>query len=128
MSAYDCGKCPGYCCSIYERVQVKKSDLTRLAKHFKVTEAKAKVLFTKMNGDERVLRRRTDKLLGTACRFLDEKTRGCTIYHARPAICREYPGTTRCTYYDMLKFERRAQEDVNVLPLIQITFKKTQRA
>lgn len=127
MSRYDCGDCPAYCCSIYERVQVKAKDLKRLAKHFKISEQKAKQRFTKMIDDERVLRRKSDPILGRACRFLDPKTRGCTIYEARPAICREYPGTHRCGYYDLLKFERTSQSDPDVLPLIQITFKKIDR-
>ena len=32
-------------------------------------------------------------------------------YKARPAICRSYPGSGRCGYYDFLSFERRAQDD-----------------
>lgn len=35
--SYDCSKCPAYCCSIYERVEVKRRDLLRLARHFGVT-------------------------------------------------------------------------------------------
>jgi hypothetical protein len=27
---FDCTKCPAFCCSIYERVQVTKRDITRL--------------------------------------------------------------------------------------------------
>jgi len=127
MARYDCGDCPAYCCSIYERVQVKAKDLKRLAKHFGISERRAKQRFTKMIDDERVLRRKSDPILGTACRFLDPKTRGCTIYEARPAICREYPGTPRCGYYDLLQFERTSQSDPDVLPLIQITFKKIDR-
>ena len=37
-SYYDCVKCPAFCCSVYERVQVTKRDIRRLAKHFGVTE------------------------------------------------------------------------------------------
>jgi Fe-S-cluster containining protein len=51
------------------------------------------------------------------------RTRGCTIYHARPAVCREFPITTRCAYYDLLKFEREQQDDPNTIPLVTITFK-----
>jgi Fe-S-cluster containining protein len=73
---------------------------------------------------QRVLRRRKDELLGEACRFLDAKTRGCTIYEGRPKACRDYPGKTRCAYYDMVQFEREVQEDPDVIPLVQITFKR----
>jgi Fe-S-cluster containining protein len=122
-SYYDCTDCPAYCCSIYERVQVTPRDVRRLAKHFGITEEQATSRFTKMYGKERVLRRKADPLFGQACQFLNPETRGCTIYHARPAVCREYPDTTRCAYYDLLKFERNQQDDVNVVPLVKITFK-----
>jgi Fe-S-cluster containining protein len=123
---YDCGKCPAFCCSIYGVVQVTDRDLTRLARHFGVSERVAEQRYTKRYGDQRVLRRRKDSLLGEACRFLDEKTRGCTIYEGRPKTCRDYPGRPRCVYFDVVQFEREIQEDADVLPLIQITFKKQQ--
>ena len=59
--------------------------------------------------------------------FLDQETRGCTIYHARPAVCREYPARSRCTYYDMLQFERRQQQDETVVPVVQITFREVKK-
>jgi uncharacterized protein len=123
-SYYDCSKCPAYCCSIYGRVEVTDADLRRLAKHLGLTVAAAEERHTKRWEKERVLRRRKDRLLGEACSFLDPETRGCTIYEARPETCREYPGTARCAYYDVLQFERRIQEDEDVVPLVQITFKK----
>lgn len=122
-SYYDCTDCPAYCCSIYERVQVTPRDIRRLAKHFGITEEQATTRFTKIYSKERVLRRKADPLFGQACQFLNPETRGCTIYHARPAVCREYPNTTRCAYYDLLKFEREQQDDLNVIPLVKITFK-----
>lgn len=120
---YDCNKCPAFCCSIYGRVEVNKTDLKRLARHFGVSEAEAERRFTKVVDDERVLRRKKDDLLGEVCKFLDPETRGCSIYEGRPKICREYPGKTRCAYYDVLEFERETQGDADVLPLFQITFK-----
>lgn len=122
-SHYDCLKCPAYCCSVYDRVQVTPRDIKRLAKHFGVTPEVASQRFTKKYGSkERVLKRKADPVLGQACSFLDHETRGCTIYHARPLVCREFPVTSRCAYYDLLRFERTQQDDKNVLPLIKITF------
>jgi uncharacterized protein len=121
---YDCAQCPAYCCSIYGRVEVTDRDLRRLARHFGLSEAETERRHTKMNGTERVLRRKRDDLLGEVCRFLNPETRGCTIYEGRPQVCRDYPGRNRCSYYDMLQFERDTQDDLTVLPLIQITFKK----
>ncbi len=120
---FDCNKCPAFCCSVYERVAVKKRDITRLAKHFGVTFEEARERYTTAWEDERVLKRVKDTIFERTCTFLDQKTRGCTIYHARPAVCREFPITTRCAYYDLLRFEREQQDDPNALPVVQITFR-----
>jgi hypothetical protein len=73
-------------------------------------EARAK--FTKRAyGRKYVMRRKADPHFGKICRFFDIQERRCTIYPARPAICRSFPGEGRCGYYDFLAFERRAQED-----------------
>lgn len=121
---FDCTRCPAYCCSIYERVSVNERDVKRLARYFGVTPEAAKKRFTKLFGEERILRRKKDPIFGMACQFLDPETRRCTIYEARPRTCRDYPGRVRCSYYDLLKFERRQQDDPNVVPLVQITFRE----
>lgn len=120
---YDCTKCPAYCCSIYERVQVTKRDITRLAKHFGVSYETALARYTRPYNDERVLRRKADPILGQACKFLNPVTRQCGIYHVRPLTCREYPETERCAYFDLIEFERAQQNDPDVLPLVKITFR-----
>ncbi len=122
-SYYDCSKCPAYCCSVYERVQVTKRDLTRLMNHFGVDTETAQRKFTTTYNGERILRRKADPIFGQACRFLDPTTRQCTIYHARPAVCRNFPDRKRCAYYDLLQFERNQQNDDSVVPLVQITFR-----
>ena len=124
---FDCTKCPAFCCSVYERVQVTKRDITRLAKHFGVSFETAKRRYTRLYDGERVLRRVKDEIFDEACMFLNQETRGCGIYHARPAVCREYPDRSRCAYYDMLQFERRQQDDDNVIPLVQITFREVKK-
>lgn len=114
---YNCCRCPAYCCS-YPRICVTKRDLQRLAKRFGLTLERAREKFTK-NGEEegeRVLRHQRDEVFGSVCMFLDTETRRCTIYEARPQICREYPGTVRCGYYDFLCAERRLQEDPEFIP------------
>ena len=124
---YDCTKCPAYCCSIYERVQVTKRDINRLAKHFGVSYETALTRYTRPYNDERVLRRKADPILGQACKFLNPVTRQCGIYHARPLTCREYPETERCAYFDLIEFERAQQGDPDVLPLVKITFRDGSR-
>jgi Fe-S-cluster containining protein len=120
---YDCDKCVAYCCSIYERVQVTPRDIRRLAAHFSVLPEVASQRFTKLFGKERILRRKADRLFGQACMFLNQETRKCTIYHARPAVCREFPDASRCAYFDLIEFERKQQNDPDVIPLVKITFK-----
>ncbi len=126
---FDCSKCPAFCCSIYDRVQVTKRDLNRLAKYFEVSAEVAEKRYTKIDrsSGERVLRRTKDVIFEKTCMFLNQETRGCTIYHARPAVCREYPDRTRCVYYDILKFEQKQQDDETVIPLVQITFREVKK-
>jgi uncharacterized protein len=120
---YDCAKCPAYCCSIYERVQVRSADLRRLAKHFGVTVETAIKRYTTTYKRERILRRKQDPIFGQACKFLDPQTRRCTIYEARPAVCRAFPDRPRCAYYDLIEFEREIQRDQDVIPVVKITFR-----
>ncbi|MBF9234274.1 YkgJ family cysteine cluster protein [Microvirga alba] len=121
---YDCTKCLAFCCSIYERVAVTKRDITRLGKHFGVSAAEAKRRYTTDRDGERVLKRVKDVVFEETCAFLDQKTRGCTIYHGRPEVCRSYPGRSRCAYYDVLRFERTQQDDENVVPQVKIIFRE----
>jgi Fe-S-cluster containining protein len=122
LAKYDCDKCVAYCCSIYDRVQVTARDIKRLALHFGVSPEVATARYTKVWEKERILRRRADRLFGQACMFLNQDTRKCTIYNARPGTCREFPTTSRCAYYDLIEFEREQQNDPDVIPLVKITF------
>ena len=126
-SYFDCSKCPAYCCSIYDRVQVDKRDLKRLAKHFGISEEMAAQRHTKMYQNERILRRKKDPIFGMACKFLDPETRRCTIYNGRPSVCRTFPDTTHCAYYDLIQFERNLQNDPTVVPVVQITFREPKK-
>ena len=111
MAAYDCLKCPGYCCS-YPVIALKKKDVRRLAQHFGVSEAVAERRFTRADhGYKRIMKRKKDEHFGKICQFFDTETRRCSVYEARPSICREFPAEKRCGYYDFLDFERRHQED-----------------
>jgi len=111
MPAYDCLNCPGYCCS-YPVIVLKKRDVERLARHFKMTIEKAQSKFTRSDhGEKRIMKRKKDEHFGRICQFFDTEERCCTVYKARPAICRDFPNEDRCGYYDFLEFERRHQED-----------------
>jgi len=117
---YDCSKCPGYCCS-YPRIEVKDSDLRRLARHFGIGVEQAERRFTRIyksdEGPERILRHRKDEVYGSICAFFDTGARRCTVYAGRPTVCREYPNGGRCGYYEFLKFERKHQDDPDFVPL-----------
>ena len=111
MAKYDCLKCPGFCCS-YPVIALTKPDVERLAKHHNVGFDTARDRYTKeAHGKKYVLRRKADPHFGRICRFFDTDKRRCTIYEARPDVCRAYPKVNRCGYYDFLTFEREQQDD-----------------
>lgn len=114
---FSCSNCPAFCCT-YDQIETTEADIRRLARHFGLTEQVARRRFTKPveGGALRVLRHRRDEVFGSACRFLDPERRQCTIYDARPRICRSYPGTPRCGFYDFLMAERRSQDDPEHVP------------
>jgi Fe-S-cluster containining protein len=114
---YSCEKCPAYCCS-YPEIEVTPRDIERLGKHFELSYAKAEERFTKTDAkDVRMLRHKQDRIFASVCMFLDQKKRRCTVYEARPAVCRGFPDSPRCGYYEFLKFERTQQDDPKFIAL-----------
>jgi Fe-S-cluster containining protein len=113
-----CEKCPAYCCT-YTEIEVQKRDIERLARRFSLTYAQAEEKFTKPDakGKIRMLRHRKDRIFDSACMFLDQEKRRCTVYESRPGVCRAYPDSRRCGYYDFLKFEREQQGDEELVAL-----------
>ena len=118
MKSYSCSKCPAYCCS-YPDIEVSKSDIARLARHFGLDYAEAEARFTKLEPKEgvRLLRHQKDRVFDSVCTFLDQETRRCGVYDARPGVCRDYPESRRCGYYEFLKFERAHQGDDTFIAL-----------
>lgn len=115
-NSYDCAKCTAYCCS-YDHVEVSDRDIERLAHHFDLSAAAAKERFTKRVEDgDQVLRHRKDHIFKSVCMFLDRDKRACTIYDARPKVCRAYPYGNKCGYYHFLKFERKHRDDETAIP------------
>lgn len=119
---FDCQKCPAFCCT-YPQTPVTAKDLRRLARHLSIDVEAAGRKYTKRGPKpgQRILKHRSDNAFLTACHFLDSATRSCTIYQARPAACRSYPGTPRCGYYDFLSAERRRQEDPDLVLAAWVT-------
>lgn len=118
-SRYDCLKCPGYCCS-HSRIAVSDHDIERLARHFGLSVSEARKKFTyryqTKEVDEQILRHQRDHIYKTVCRFFDTDERRCTVYEARPNVCRRYPYGNSCGYYSFLKFERTHQDDEDFIP------------
>lgn len=112
---FNCSKCPAYCCS-YDRIEVTRRDMLKIAKHFGISYNQAEKRYTKIAFGSRVFRHKKDHIFKKVCQFLDSETRRCTIYEARPAVCREYPDSLRCGYYDFLASERRRQDDPEFIP------------
>jgi uncharacterized protein len=116
---FNCAECPGYCCGL-GRIAVTERDIARLAKHFGIAVNKARKRFSyryqTKEVDEQILRHRRDPIYQSICGFFDTDARRCTVYEARPNVCRQYPYGNRCGYYEFLKFEREHQGDPDYIP------------
>src|SRR5436190_410490 len=88
----------------------KKDDF--FGTRFNLSYEQAEERFTKLEPKEKVrlLRHKKDSVFASVCMFLDQEKRQCTVYTARPGVCRDYPDTQRCGYYEFLKFERAHQD------------------
>lgn len=123
--AFDCLQCLGFCCSIYDAVSMTLADVRRLAAHCGIAPKLALKRFTRAG---LVLRRKPDSLLGETCCLFDTEARRCSVYEARPNVCREWPlpqhrlegAEDRCCYFDVYRFAQKEQSAANVLPLVQI--------
>ena len=62
------------------------------------------------------LRHRKDRVYNSTCVFFDQEERRCTVYAARPRVCRAYPDSSRCGYYEFIRFERIHQGDPEFIP------------
>ena len=115
---YSCEKCPGYCCS-YPAIEVTPRDIERLARHLDLTYAQAEERLTKSDRKDgvRLLRHQKDEVFSTVCVLFDKEERRCTVYPARPGVCRAYPDSPRCGYYEFLKFERAHQDDPDFIAI-----------
>ncbi len=101
----NCLKCTSFCCKLAGYVEVRRSDIRRLAKHLGLTvsEFEAKHLVEVTRKGEKLIKSGYD-----ACQFLGENRR-CTVYSARPRDCREYVCWDQydTTVYDFAKFHQQ---------------------
>ena len=131
MKLYDCAACPAVCCTVYEAVSLDDRDARRLASHLGMTADIFLALYARRGPrGETVLKRKADAASGTGecCTFLDTEARRCTVYDARPDVCRDFPvrgaqaagAEGRCCYYDVLTYVRKESGDAQRIPLVQI--------
>ena len=115
---YSCQKCPGYCCS-YAEIEITERDIRRLARHFGIDFERAAERYAKYDKSRAIwmLRHRKDHIFESTCMLFDQDKRRCTVYEARPGVCRQYPEAQRCGYYDFLTFEREQQGDPDYVAL-----------
>lgn len=113
---YDCNKCPGWCCS-YERIPVTSEDIKRLARHLEGEIEDVREHCLDKHGDYLYLRHKKDTIFKSTCVFFDRVERRCGVYEARPWVCRKFPWSKRCGYYDFIKFEREMMGDDEFIPL-----------
>src|SRR5512132_1661728 len=86
---YSCAKCPGYCCS-YTEIEITRRDVERLARHFDMSYRAAEARFTKTNAKGvMMMRHRKDTIFDSVCAQFDQEKRRCTVYEARPGVCRK---------------------------------------
>jgi Fe-S-cluster containining protein len=81
-----------------------------------LTVEQTETRYTKISHGERVLRHQQDHIFDRVCQFLDTESRRCTVYDARPTVCRQFPEGRRCGYYDFLSWERERQDDPEFIP------------
>ena len=97
---YDCSKCPGFCCSI-PVIPVTKDDIQNIANHFSISISDAKSYYVKELQGKQVLKHQSDSIYNSVCRLFCITTRRCTVYNARPKVCKDYPHGDRCSYYEI---------------------------
>ena len=102
----NCLKCASFCCKVAGYVEVRRSDIRRLAAHLDLTVPE----FEKKHIVE--VTRKGEKLIKSGydtCQFLAEDRR-CTVYSARPRDCQQYVCWDQydSTVYDFAYFYQKA--------------------
>jgi Fe-S-cluster containining protein len=94
----DCLKCAN-CCKTTGPM-FTPSDISRLAKHFRLKPAEFTDIYLRVDEDG-------DKVLKSVpCPFLGEDNY-CGVYEIRPKACREYPHTDRFKMHQILKLTEK---------------------
>jgi Fe-S-cluster containining protein len=84
---FQCQRC-GICCQVADPIDIYPKDIRRLASYFNISIEEAIDEYTIPHPIEPDLR----AFKKTApCRFYDQTKKGCSIYQARPMVCRCSP-------------------------------------
>ncbi len=87
----DCLRCPAFCCKVGGYVEATARDVVRLARFLGLTRREFLTKHAvKLTTDQAFLKGRTVIKSGdNTCQVLGADHR-CTVYAARPEVCREY--------------------------------------
>jgi Fe-S-cluster containining protein len=84
---FQCQRC-GICCQVADPIDIYPKDIRRLASYFNISIEEAIDEYTiphPIEPDLRVFKKTAP------CRFYDQTKKGCSIYQARPMVCRCSP-------------------------------------
>src|SRR5258708_12640482 len=81
---FNCSKCPAYCCS-YDRIEVTKRDMLKIAQHFGISYNQAEKRYTKIPFGSRVFRHKKDHIFNHIYQFLDSDPPPRPIHHPPPS-------------------------------------------
>jgi Fe-S-cluster containining protein len=84
---FQCKRC-GICCQVADPIDIYPKDIRRLSSHFNISIGEAVDEYTIPHPTEPDLRAFK---ASAPCRFYDEAQSGCSIYQARPMVCRCSP-------------------------------------
>lgn len=84
--SFQCTRCGNCCTGAPGFVWVDEEEIDALARYLDEAVARFRVFYTRPVGDKRSLR----ELANGDCVFYD-RSKGCTVYPARPRQCRTWP-------------------------------------
>ena len=84
---FKCVRC-GLCCQVADPIDIYPKDIRRLSSHFNISVEETVKEYTIPHPTEPDLRAFK---ASAPCRFYDEAKKGCSIYQARPMVCRCSP-------------------------------------
>lgn len=117
---FDCTKCTGFCCS-HPIIAISEKEAEQVAKHLGIQMSEMKKHYLDVVHDpkepEYSIQHKPDYMHGSICKFYRpvaegrDKPAGCTVYEARPEVCRKYPYRKTCGFYEFLSHHRESSDN-----------------